>query len=78
LQFDATSLANYGTLAGEDAIRFVGNATYNEIKDCTFDRFYNTILDSSDAEIWVFETDISRAQNNGILIHSGQDSVTVK
>lgn len=78
LQFDATTLSTYGTHAEEDAIRFVGVGTYNEIKDCTFDRFYNAILDSTDAEIWVFETDISNAQSNGILIHSNQDSVIVK
>ncbi|MBC7949111.1 MAG: hypothetical protein H7Y42_14595 [Chitinophagaceae bacterium] len=78
LQFDATTLPSYGTLPGEDAIRFVGNDTYNEIKDCTFDSFYNTILDSTNAEIWVFETDISNAKNNGILIHSAEDSVIVK
>jgi hypothetical protein len=78
LQFDATALTGYGTQTGEDAIRFVGTGTYNEIKDCTFDRFYNAILDSTDAEIWVFETDINDAQANGILIHSAEDSVTVK
>jgi len=78
LQFDATSLAGYGTSAGEDAIRLVGAGTYNEVKDCTFDRFYNTIIDSSNAELWVFETDISNAQNNGILVHSGASGATVK
>jgi hypothetical protein len=78
LQFDATALTNYGTLPGEDAIRLVGNGTYNEVKDCTFDRFYNTIIDSTDAELWVFETDISNAIKNGILVHSGEDSVIVK
>lgn len=78
LQFDATTLGSYGTAAGEDAIRFVGSGTYNEVKDCTFDRFYNTILDSTDAEIWVFETDISNAQNNGILVHGNTPGVTVK
>ncbi len=78
LQFDATTLSGYGTSAGEDAIRFAGSGTYNEVKDCTFDRFYNTILDSSDAEIWVFETDISNAQNNGIRVHSGASGATVK
>lgn len=78
LQFDASTLTNYGTLPGEDAIRLIGSGTYNEIKDCTFDRFYNAILDSTDAELWVFETDISNAQSNGILIHSNQDSVIVK
>jgi len=78
LTFDATSLTNYGTAAGEDAIRFLGSGTYNEIKDCTFDRFYNTILDSTDAEIWVFETDISNAQRNGILVHGNIAGVKVK
>jgi len=78
LEFDATALAGYGTSAGEDAIRFVGSDTYNEIKDCTFDRFYNTILDSTNAELWLFETDISNAQNNGVLIHSADDSTIVK
>lgn len=78
LSFDATTLSGYGTAAGEDAIRLVGNGTYNEVKDCTFDRFYNTILDSSNAELWVFETDISNARNNGILVHSGAIGVVVK
>jgi hypothetical protein len=78
LTFDATTLTNYGTLEGEDAIRFAGTGTYNEVKDCSFDRFYNTILDSSDAEIWVFETDISNSQGSGILVHSGDAGVIVK
>ena len=78
LQFDATTLASYGTLAGEDAIRLVGSGTYNEVKDCTFDRFYNAILDSTNAELWVFETDISNAQRNGILVHGAVAGVIVK
>jgi hypothetical protein len=78
LQFDATTLGSYGTAAGEDAIRFLGSGTYNEVKDCTFDRFYNTILDSTNAELWVFETDISNAKNNGILVHGNTAGVIVK
>ena len=78
LQFDAKTLTNYGTQAGEDAIRLVGVGTYNEVKDCTFDRFYNTILDSTDAELWVFETDISNAKKNGILVHGNTPGVIVK
>lgn len=78
LQFDATTLSGYGTNAGEDAIRLVGNDTYNEVKDCTFDRFYNTILDSTNAELWVFECDISNARRNGILLHSNVAGVIVK
>jgi hypothetical protein len=78
LSFDATTLTNYGTAAGEDAIRFLGSGSYNEVKDCSFDRFYNTILDSTDAEIWVFETDISNSQRSGILVHGAVAGVTVK
>ena len=78
LNFDATTLTNYGTAAGEDAIRFLGSGTYNEVKDCTLERFYNAILDSTDAEIWVFETDISNAQRNGILVHGAVAGVKVK
>jgi roadblock/LC7 domain-containing protein len=78
MQFDATTLSGYGTAAGEDAIRLVGNGTYNEVKDCTFDRFYSAILDSTNAELWVFETDISNAQNSGIRVHSNVAGVTVK
>jgi hypothetical protein len=78
LQFDATSLSGYGTAAGEDAIRFIGSDTYNEIKDSYFERFYNAIVDSSNAELWVFETDIANAKNNGILLHSPIKGVTVK
>ncbi len=78
LNFDATTLTNYGTAEGEDAIRFLGSGSYNEVKDCSFDRFYNTVLDSTNAEIWVFETDISNAQANGILVHGADAGVTVK
>lgn len=78
LVFDATSLSGYGTSAGEDAIRLLGSGTYNEVKDCSFDRFYNTILDSTNAELWVFETDISNAQGSGILVHGAVAGVVVK
>jgi hypothetical protein len=78
LQFDATTLSGYGTAANEDAIHFVGNDTYNEIKDCTFERFYKTILDSTNAEIWVFETDISNARHSGIVVHGNVPGVVVK
>ncbi|MBL7746736.1 MAG: hypothetical protein JNM19_04870, partial [Chitinophagaceae bacterium] len=78
LEFDATTLAGYGTNPGEDAIRFIGSGTYNEVKDCSFERFYNTILDSTDAELWVFETDISNSQGSGILVHGNDAGVVVK
>lgn len=78
LNFDATTLAAYGTQPGEDAIRLLGSGSYNEVKDCSFERFYNTILDSTNAELWVFETDISNSQGSGILVHGNIAGVTVK
>ncbi len=78
LSFDATTLASYGTLAGEDAIRLLGSGTYNEVKDCSFDGFYNTILDSTNAELWVFECDISNSIGSGILVQGATPGVIVK
>lgn len=78
LDFNNNGLGSYGDGAGEDAIRFLGSGTYNEIKDCTFDGFYNTVTDSTDAELWVFETDISNANNNGILLHSADAGAILK
>lgn len=78
LNFDATTLAGYGNSAGEDAIRLIGSGTYNEIKDCSFDGFHTTILDSTDAELWVFEVDIANAKANGILVHGAVAGAVVK
>ncbi|OQP61867.1 hypothetical protein A3860_30850 [Niastella vici] len=78
LQFDATTLSGYGSSANEDAIHFAGSGTYNEIKDCTFDSFYKTIFDSTNAELWIFETDISNAQHSGLMVHGNTAGVTVK
>jgi hypothetical protein len=78
LTFDATTLTDFGTLSGEDCIRFLGSGTYNEVKDCSFEGFYNSILDSTDAELWVFETDIINSNESGILIHGAVAGVTVK
>ena len=78
LHFDATTLASYGNVTGEDAIRLLGSGTYNEVKDCSFDGFNTAILDSTDAELWVFEVDIANAKSNGILIHGANPGVVVK
>ena len=76
--FDAGTLSGYGSGAGEDAIHLTGNGTYHEIKDCTFDGFYNAIADLSDAELWLFECDITNSHNNGLLINSSVPAATVK
>lgn len=78
LVFDATTLPGYGALKGEDAVRFVGEGTYNEVKDCTFEGFYNTIADSSDAELWIFECDIYDSHNAGILLNGSLPGVNLK
>lgn len=78
LSFDATTLASYGNLEGEDAIRLLGSGTYNEIKDSYFEGFNTTILDSTDAELWIFEVDIANAKSNGLLLHSANAGAIVK
>jgi hypothetical protein len=78
IQFDATTLTGYGTAAGEDAIRLVGSGSYNEIKDCSFERFSTAILDSTDAQLWLFECDISNSQSHGLLVTGAEDSVIIK
>lgn len=78
LDFTNNEIATYGDDPGEDAIHLIGSGTYNEIKDCTFSGFFNTVIDSTDAELWVFETDFSDATNNGILIHSSMPYTSVK
>lgn len=78
LQFDGSTLTGYGSANGEDAIRLSGTDTYNEIKDCTFEGFYNSVVDSSNAELWLFECDIINSSANGILIHSDETGVKIR
>lgn len=78
LQFDASTLPGYGSAPGEDALRLSGSDTYNEIKDCTFEGFYNSVTDSSNAELWLFECDILNSKANGLLIHSDETGVKVR
>lgn len=78
LVFDARSLIGYGSSPGEDAIRLVGNDTYHEIKDCTFDGFHNAIVDSTNAELWLFECDISNSHNTGVKVHSSLPGAKVR
>jgi hypothetical protein len=78
ISFDAGTLIGYGSGSGEDAIHLTGNGTYHEIKDCSFDGFYNAIADLSDAELWLFECDVINSKNNGLLINSSVAGTVVK
>jgi hypothetical protein len=57
LSFDGSALAGYGNAANENAIHYIGSGSYNEVKDCDFVHFNKAILSSTDAELWIFETD---------------------
>jgi|WetSurMetagenome_2_1015567.scaffolds.fasta_scaffold00014_31 hypothetical protein len=78
LIFDGTTLAGYATTPGSDAIRFSGSGTYNEIKDTSFEGFFNGIVDSTDAELWVFECDFLTINGTGIILHSPSAGAVVK
>jgi len=78
LTFNATTLASYGTLAGEDCIRYLGSGTYQEFKDCSIKGFYNGLLDSTNAELWIFDVDINNCKRNGMLIQGSVSGVKVR
>lgn len=78
LLFDAAPLAGYGNSPGEDAIRLVSSGEYHEIKDSSFDGFYNAVVDSSNAELWMFEVDIVNAVNSGLMLHSAVPGASIK
>jgi hypothetical protein len=77
LEFKASTLTGYGSSTGDDAIRLLGSGTYNEIKDCSFDGFNVAALDSSNAELWFFENDISNS-STGIKLHSAVSGAKVR
>lgn len=78
LKFEAGTLAGYGSSPGEDAVHLSGSATYHEIKDCSFDGFYNAISILSDAELWLFENDISNSAGNGLILNSPVPGTVLK
>ena len=77
IEFDASSLSGCGSNANDDAIRLLGADTYNEIKDCSFDGFNTAVLDSSNAELWFFENDVSGC-TTGLKLHSNVSGANVR
>ena len=78
ISFDGGTISGYGSSLGEDAIDITENGTYHEIKDCSFDGFYNAVAHLSDAELWVFECDINNSANSGLLLNSPVPGSIVK
>lgn len=78
INFDAGTLAGYGSSPGEDAIHITGSGTYHEIKDCSFDGFYNAISVLSGAELWLFENDINNSTGSGLILNSPVPGTTMK
>ena len=78
LAFQANTLTDYGKTAGEDCIRFNCVAGYHEVKDCSFNRFYNAIVDSTNADLWFFEVEIDSCTNSAMMVHSGAVNGTLK
>jgi len=78
LTFDGSTLSTYGTHSGEDAIRFIGADTYNEVKDNIFTNFYRGVVDSTNAELWVFETDFENMGYSGIQITGSASGLSFK
>lgn len=77
-QVDATDLASYGDSDGEDFIRFSGSGTYNEVKNFYIKGFWNAIVDSTDAELWIQEGDIEDCNSSGLKLTGAEDSVVMR
>lgn len=60
--------------AGNDAIRFTGSGTYNEVKDCVFYGFNKGIVTTSTTDLWIFENDFEDCAGAGIEIAAGSAS----
>lgn len=79
LSFDGSSLASYGNNSGEDAIQLQGAGVYHEIKDCNFNQFNKAVVMETNAELWMFETDVNNTVSSGIEIAAGTaDGPTLK
>jgi len=78
IRVDGSTLPNYGNLAGEDFAHYIGSGTYNEIRNVSLNRFNIGVLDSTDAELWMTEIDISNCVTAGLKVHSAVDSTKVR
>jgi hypothetical protein len=77
LQFDATTLAGYGSAANEDAIWLTGSGNYHEVKDANFDGFNKAIVIKNNIELWLFESDINNCSATGVEIIAGAATGTI-
>jgi hypothetical protein len=66
LSFNAASNGS-----GNDAIRFTGSGTYNEVKDCYFGGFNKGVVSTNNNDLWIFETDFENCAGAGIEIAAG-------
>jgi len=79
LMFDGNVVAGYSSAAGNDAIQVEGSGEYFEVKDCDFDGFNKAVAVKTNAELWIFETDINNVAAAGIEIAAGINKyVTLK
>jgi hypothetical protein len=67
---DINNASGYGTHSGENALNLVTPWQYHEIKDCTFERFYNAINMTSNVDIWLFESDLLDCKNAGVELNA--------
>lgn len=77
LLFDGSTLNNYGSAVGEDAIILSGADTYYEVKDIVFSNFKKAIVLTSSVELWMFECDIYNS-DHGIDLMSGTATAFLK
>jgi hypothetical protein len=72
--FKQLTFTAYANTSGNDAIRFTGSGTYNEVKDCYFSGFNRGVVATNNNEIWIFETDFDLCAGAGVEIAAGTAS----
>lgn len=73
-----STLASYGTVSGEDAIKFSTNTgVYSEIKDIFFTNFYNTINDTIGTDIFLFDFQIANSVVGVLQNYSGSSATSL-
>lgn len=70
LNFEATTLSNYGTLSTENCLNVTTDGNYHEIEDNLINGFYKGISNTSNSEIWHFDSVVSNCNNCGVELNT--------
>ncbi len=74
LQFDASTLVNYGKNTGEDAIQFYGKGVFYDLNELRFSGFYNAVSVRENAQVFILNNFIQNSQSAGVALIAGDST----